>query len=641
MLKLINETCNKIKSNPIYVYILLYFTFLLVLSLFRNANADETYYLKETTLIAELLRNGIWIGDYGVGLHGFLFKLPVAILFMLTGEPSVFLATLFTIILNIASLLLFYKIVRKYFLNEKYAMWATILFSVAFHFIETSISFNRDIPAVFTVLLFIYLFLKNANMWLIGISLLFMLDAKEHVFFTVAPLYAVFILINQVSNIKKGNIGIAIKDVLGKLLSGYILPIIWIILMLTTSIIPINMFVASISGLTHSGLDWNKEQFSTEAASQNLIGETGKEIPEMSDLDVSCGEKESGNEGQSNLKKDSITSDIKYEKQPFLCVVADFIDIIGGYIGKTLYPRTLSFISIPKIIALPAIIHAISLFLSWWRKKDKKYILPMILLFNVLVIIFRSSHGRYLLGVTPLFILFFILFIRDCLKKPKYFKNVLISTTIFVLLGLLFESTFVGLKIILELSLLILFWAIWYFRNKSEHFVNTIKFLFLSALSVGMFLTSLAFSLEIGQISSYFKYGYNRETESIIKEIKPQERLWINEYGSGDLINVYRKNYFNEPEWYWQLSDLVPKKGLLKTYTDNNTYTSDLVDIEEFKKYLENYEITKVALTVSTLKEDKFPAQDKLDALESEEWLKFEKRIELRNKVLYIFKVEN
>ena len=107
---------HKLSNKKIFIiYLVIYFVFLVVLSLFRDAIKDETIYLRETMIIAELLKKGVWIGDYGVGLHGFLLKMPMALLFIILGKPSVFAATLFTIIISISSVWIFYKIAEKYF----------------------------------------------------------------------------------------------------------------------------------------------------------------------------------------------------------------------------------------------------------------------------------------------------------------------------------------------------------------------------------------------------------------------------------------------------------------------------------------------------------------------------------------------
>lgn len=621
-MKIFTRLFKNLKKNPIFIFLFFYTIFLIVLSFFRNASADEAYYLKETALMAELIRNGEWFGNYGVGLHGFLFKIPVALLFILLGESSVFISTIFTIIFSISSIFIFYKILSEYFFKKEFAIWGTLLFSVVFHLIETSISFNRDIPVLFTVLLFVLLFLKKARVELIGLTFLLMLDAKEHVFLTVAPLYAIYLLIEFLKNIKKEKIFVEIINLFKKLFIVYILPLTWVVMMFTTSLIPVNMFVSSIFGFTEVGQDWNRGNFSTEVASKNLMTGAEKSVPRISDL-----------------TEESVDCKMEDNKGDFVCIVIGIFDTIILYIGKILYPRTFSFISIPKIIVLPAIIYAFSAFLSWWKNRDLKYFLPMILFFNTIIIILRTSHGRYLLGVSFLFILFFLLFIKEGFKRATYSRNILIATTAFVILGLFFETTFLYQKIVLEISLLILLWVIWLLRKKGKVLFSFSKKIFLLALISGMFLTSVAFSSEIGQISSFTKYGYNREARELLKPFNQNEKIWINDFGSGELINVYRKNFYNEAEWNWRLADWVPKKYLLKIYSSNNTYSFGLNNIEDFHSEIRANELEKVALVVSLLEEE-FPFQGKLKELKNQDWLKLLDVVELQNKKLYIFEVE-
>lgn len=644
---LIQKLLNKIKANPVYLYIFLYLIFLLLFSLLRGATADETYYIRETQVIAELLKSGKWIGDYGVGLHGFLFKLPVALLFIILGQASVFVATIFTIILSIASLFLFYKISKDFFIKDKYSFWATVLLSVTLYFINTSISYNRDIPALFTVLLFLYFFLKNFNVWYIGISLLLMLDAKEHVFLTIAPFYAVYIFVKQIRILHQEGIFVTIKKVLIKCFVVYILPFLWIIMMLTTSVIPVNMFIISILGLTETGQVWNKSQFSTEVASKNLMDESAKEIPKLSEISsfiVACtpGTINSVVEKQPVLQEDIEPNNSKIcsEASDIFCKIITFGDTVLAYFGKFMYPRTFSFISIPKIIVLPALIHAVTLLINWFKKKDMRYIISLILLFNVIVVILRASHGRYLLSVAPMFMFFFIMFIRDGLKRPIYFRKVLVMTTIFVLLGLLFESTFLEYKIVLELVLLSLLWAIWFLREKGEKALNFVRTIFLIALTCGMFLTAIAFSFSIGQVSSFINFGKNRETKEILEHLDNSEKIWINDFGSGDLINVYRKNTYIEPEWHWGLANWLPKKKLLKIDSVSNTYTSEISSMDDFRENIKNNEIDKVVLIVSELKDERFTNQEQLPNLLLQDWLSNKRRLQFKNKVVYIFNVE-
>jgi hypothetical protein len=619
------------KSNPIYIYIFFYFLLLVALSFFRHASADESYYLRETMLISELLKNGKWIGNYGVGLHGFLFKLPVALIYILLGKPSVFVATLFTIILNISSLVLFYNLVKRFFKKESDATWSTILLSVLFHFLTTSITFLRDIPAVFTVLLFLFLFLKKANTWKIGFSLLLMLDAKEHIFFTVAPVFVIYTIINHFYFPNISNGWKKLKGTLLELFKGYFFSILWIILMFTTSIIPINMFVASIAGQIKGGITWHLSQFRSASATENLMGGQDIVIPTISI--AGCVPKEIAE--TKDIPQERDTSDTK---SPAICSLINILNVLIGYIGKTLYPRTFSFISIPKIIVLPSIVVAFSMLKKWLKEKDRRVVLPIVLILNVLFLILRASHGRYLLCVAPVFALFFVMFIKDGVKREKYFRSILIWTSIFVVLGLYFESTFITQKIILESSLLILLWSIWVLRGNKK-LLNISKTLFFVVLVSGMFLTSFAFSYSIGQISSYMKYGSNRETLQIAGSLNEDEVLWINDYGSGELINVYRKNLEIEPEWAWPLKDSLPKQNLLKIYGKGNTYSSLITEIEDFRTFIQENSIKKVLLVESTSQSESFLDQDKLPLLLSQDWLLLVDTINLKNKTVYIFKV--
>ncbi len=639
------------KIDGIYLYIFLFFAFLVVLSLFRNASGDETIYLRETMIISELLKKGVWIGNYGVGLHGFIFKLPVAFAFIIIGQPSVFLATFFTISISIISLILFNKIVQKFFFKGKYAFWATVLFSVTLFFINTSLSFNRDIPAIFTVLLFVYLFLKKSNKWLIGLILLLMLDAKEHVFLTVAPLYGLYVVIEGISSLKGSGWKRTLGSIFEHLFAGYYMCLIWLVLMFVTSIIPMNMFWASIFGFTDGKGSWVASQFSTESASSNLMDEEGKEIFKLSDSSIlgpympceneGTTEKEDKVNDLENSTGETETSNVDCRERNLVCMLITFGDTVLSYVGKALYPRTFSFISIPKLIILPALVMSVRLFAVWWKKKDRRYVLPLILFFNVLMIIFRASHGRYLLCVSPIFMIFFVMIVKDDLENIKSFRSVLIATTVFVILGLFFESTFLRPKIILETVLLILFWVVWILRKSKKKLGYFVRAIFLTSLASGMLMTALAYSYSIGQISSYIKYGHNRETKQISEAFDSKEIIWINSYGSGDLLSMYRIDLSNEPEWRWDLQDWIPKKKLLKVYSLGNTYTSYISDMDSFMEGIESNNIEKVALIVSALEEDYFEGEEYLTTFFVQDWLEYERKVDLKNKVMYIFNVED
>lgn len=89
-----------------YIVLIIFFLFMLFFSSFRDMVKDESLYFNETWLMSQLLQEGKWIGNYAVGLHGFLFKLPMALIFLITG-PSVEIVTIFNILLACITGLLF------------------------------------------------------------------------------------------------------------------------------------------------------------------------------------------------------------------------------------------------------------------------------------------------------------------------------------------------------------------------------------------------------------------------------------------------------------------------------------------------------------------------------------------------------
>jgi len=188
----------------------------------------------------------------------------------------------------------------------------------------------------------------------------------------------------------------------------------------------------------------------------------------------------------------------------------------------------------------------------------------------------------------------------------------------------------------LEGGLLILLWGLWFVR-KNQKLFSSLKLLFLLGLASGMFFTTLAFSYSIGQISSYLKFGYNRETAVMAEELPRGERIWINSYGSGDLMKFFRYDLYTNPEWKWHLASWIPKKDLLKVFEEHDTHTFSIFDIEKFREELEELEIETVVMVVSTIEGEEFTNQDKLPELRSQDWLQLKEVVELKNKEMYIF----
>jgi len=149
------------------------------------------------------------------------------------------------------------------------------------------------------------------------------------------------------------------------------------------------------------------------------------------------------------------------------------------------------------------------------------------------------------------------------------------------------------------------------------------------------------FSYKIGQISNYLKYGYNRGNENIALHLSKESRIWINDYESKDILDFYRGNLYIEPEWNWKLANWIPKKYLLKTNGEEKTFVSGFIDMGTFKEYIYGNKIEEVVFLKSTIIGDQFPYEERLEECFSQEWLTFEKEIELKNKIMYVFQVEN
>lgn len=263
--KIKNWFNNKDKITLIILSIT--FLFLIISSMFRFADDDEKLYLHETMMMAEILKKGEWIGNYGVGVHGFLFKLPVALIYLITG-PSIFVATLSNIVLAILSGWIFYKILAQN-LNSKF--WANIgllIFITNFGFINWSLTFHREIPVVFTVLLFIKCLLDKKNKFILGFILLLILDAKEYIFFIITPPYILYLIIQNLNF--KYKLFSFLKNTIVDFLKSFIFPLIYLLLMFFTSIIPLNMVNATFLGLNTSGFSYQLRHTTPKTALSDL-----------------------------------------------------------------------------------------------------------------------------------------------------------------------------------------------------------------------------------------------------------------------------------------------------------------------------------------------------------------------------------
>lgn len=563
--------------------------------------------------MSELLKSGIWFGDYAVGLHGFLFKIPPAIIFMFTGT-SIFILTFYNILLACASCFLFYKFLKEAYSWRFNALLAVGLFMANFHFILTTPTYLREMPSLFVTMLLLYGILKNWKPWILGIVFLLLLDAKEYLFLMFGLGYFIWLLVKY---LKAKNY----KEIILQSLQLYSPSLVYIVLMFTTSIIPVNMFLASIFGVVSTGTAHVAAHFSTDTAAANLLSE----------------------EEVRTIFQFVVTEDMPRIQQVFL----NFLNTILSYIGKILYPRTFSFLSVPKIIVLPAMYMAFKS-LKMYSQGLKK-ILPILLFTYIAIYLLRASHGRYLLPIVPVIAIYFIEFLQYPFENKKEIVRVLIATFLFMAFGLFFEASYLPHKIAIEVFLFTCI-AISVLKPfpYSRYFYKLFQKATIFFCIVAMFGASLLFSLTQGQVNSYLLFGENREIDEIIEIIPEDEKIWVNNVKSYELMATKMEQTYAWPEWKWDLAPYVPKKTLLKAHGEQFIFNEFYTDVGVFKNYLEQNEISYVVFIKPTVDEKLFnhnylsraEGLKTIDFLKKDSFFVKERVEELQNKKVYLFKLD-
>lgn len=584
------------------IYLLIGLCLVLGLSVlpFRNATLDDDLYLWETSIMTEALGRGEWIGDYAVGTHGFVFKLPVALVFLLTG-PSLEIATVWNILLACVSLYLFYKILKEYFPKGIYPFLGTLLLFCNFQLILNLPTYMREIPVLLGFLVVLYTLVKQKPYWLTGLAMLLILDGKEYVLFMIAPALAIYVLIKEWKGFNLKTIWETVKGGIQMFLPT----IVFFVIMIFTSIIPVNMYALSvIPGVTEGGVEYQIEHFSVEKATTNRIEEDAPEIQK----------------------------DVPIEKEE----VKSVFTVIMSYIGKILYPRSFSFISIPKMIFFPALLTSILLFSNFIKKRDYTFVSFALILWSyILVFVLRASFDRYLFPILPIVVYFFVIFIKDLVKQRKKFVFVLGITTLLTVAGLFFEVDYVVIKIILNTIILFLYIA-YLLLHKKVKIMSSILFV---ALSMITFSVIAYFFYANGQLYYYRLWGKDYEVKKVVEYFDEDENIMINDPGWNMLINVYRGDNRYNPEWKWEFKDWVPRKEGLKSFDRHSAFQPTGISIANDVRAVENYDIDKVALIVSTLDDYSLGYEHKLERYMSADWLLLEEVIPLKNKDLYIFDV--
>lgn len=605
---------SNIKKYIPTIFFILSFLFFLSLGLLRDSLVDENIYLGESAVIAVLLKSGQWIGDYGVGLHGFLSKFLVGIIYSFTG-PSVFIATLLNIIFGVLCGVVFYKILNK---NFKFSMLISLLGVIIlfsnYQFITYVPTFYRDIGALLFVLFFLESVLSKRSKWISGLYLLLIFDAKEHVFYSLAPAIVIWLCTESYS-MYKGNYVKIFKETFISGVKMFLPSLIFLILMFATSLIPLNVYNASILGLVDGGLKEATKGFNVEEATYNQ------------DLQFN--------------KEDAVSIPLipipEGENSIILISIITFLNLIISYIGKVFYPRTFSFLSIPFLILIPAIYFSFKDISKYYKNKEFGFLLlPIILLIYLVVYILRASLGRYLLPIAPIVIIYFLYFLNS-LPQLKDFRKIVTWVCIFSVCGMFFEYSYILVKLLFTVFLILFFWFMYKQKKFNNILLNSIFVIVLAVFTVG---TSLLASYRNGQIGAFLLYGYNRECEKIVKLFPENQNIWINDIGWDRLPSVLKSEDVQDPEWKWSLRKWIPKKDLLKRLDNQKIFNFSSRNIANFKSNL----ISNSVDTVIYVDLKKNYAREILGSKNRDEVLNLdilvlEKKIEMKNKDVYIFSV--
>jgi hypothetical protein len=598
---------KEIKSN--YLFFLFFFSYLLIIfffSFFRDMISDETLYFKETYLISELIRNGQWLGNYGVGIHGFLFKLPPAIIFLFSG-PLVEVVTIYHIILTGIVIFLAYRLFLSLFKNKSCAVLGTMFLMTNFHLLLSSYTYLREIPALLLVLILLnYIIKRSSNNLILGLLFLLLLDAKEYVFLIFALFYIAWLFLDS----EQGNIFRRALSVFKKSVIIFLPSVVWIMLMFLTPIIPVNMFLASSLGILDTGFSYLSSHFNTEVSTQNLL------------------------DGGRNIQ----LFIIKESWNEFLKFGVSVINILLSYIGKILYPRVFSFLSVPKVVMLPVIFCSLWILREYFFQKRKELrdfaILSLLVLIWILLFILRASHGRYLLPVVPVIsvIYLYLLFKQEMTRKQKI--AIAILTLFYFLAGSLFETTYTIHKLGLEMFVYLVF-LIALFKPK----IKIVKYFLIITISVATFATALLFSFIQGQIYGYMEYGKNRNVSDFVDLLPKDEKYWTNNIVNQSLVEVLQGNTYLLPEWKWKLVDTIKKRESLKVLGERNSYNFPILDINNFREDLLYYNIREIVFFTTEKDNNYYICQEYIDSFLESDWLELERKVDSKNMTIYIFTV--
>ncbi|MBN1558259.1 MAG: hypothetical protein JW951_08950 [Lentisphaerae bacterium] len=589
------------------------------LALMRDARKDETLYLRETAIMADCLREGRWFGNEAVGVHGFLFKLPAALLFLGFGK-SVYAATLVNVGLAALAVWLCFRLLRGVTGSSAWALAGACLLAGNFQFVRLMPTFTRDIPALAAVLLFLDGLLRRRNRWVMGMLLLLVLDAKEYLFFMLLPGYGLWILCDAWARRGDRPAGMLAGEVLARGIAAVLPAAVYAVLMLCTGVIPLNMFLAKILGCVDApATNTAVSRFRTAVATTNLW--TGTTINAI----VPAGAKAAAQAEPGRMAACAA------QLRPFL-----------PYLGKLFYPSFFSFDGIPRPAALPGLVMSVVLFRRWRREgHGGRMALCLVLWAFLAVLLLMATYPRYMLPVFPILIACFLLFLRDGLDRPRFAAWTLLATIAYSLFSLYFEQTGLWKKIVVSDIMLIALAAAFVERHRRNRTADggararAAVYLFaLLTLAVSLWHT---WTHPLGQVRNWRLFGTNRECRRVIAAFGPRARFWVNDPGWKHLIDFYTGQRPPTPEWQDRLKPWVPKQALLRPGPDRRAYGFWFYDLVDLRRRIRAHEIDRVGLVISSVEGERFPYRGYLRRFREQLWLEPAGAVPLRNKTLYRF----
>jgi hypothetical protein len=597
------------------------------LSFMRDAHKDETIYLREAAIMADCLREGAWFGNEAVGLHGFIAKIPAALLFLAFGK-SVFAATFVTVLMAVVCCKLCFDLLRKIVASDRWALAGTVLMLANFQFLRLLPTFNRDIPVLLALLWFLRAVLAGRNRWVIGMLLLLILDCKEYLFFMILPAFAFWVILDERGQAGGRPAGKTCPVILARWTAAVLPALLYLVLMFGTGVVPLNMFAGRILGMTETYPSTTTlAQFSPSRSTENLW-QKGRHLG--GDAVSPEAEKEPGRSAPT--RKDA---------PPPTTGTARIRNLALRYAGKIFYPSLFSFDGIPKVMALPALVMSVVLFRKWRRKKQSRLQFLCLLVWVILVFFMLiPSYPRYLFPIFPILIGFFLLFLRDGLTRPRCALVVLLSTAVFAYVGLYFNSAGLLKKITVNTMVLASMVTVYAAQRGNGRLANMLPFGTVGLIAAICIASILRHNLANpwGQIGNFMRFGYNRECSRVLAQFAPDERFWLNDAGWKHLLDFRRGERPLTAEWQGQLKPWVPKKALLRRFEDRKAHDFWWMGFADFRNRIRQNRIERVGLVVSNVDDRRFPYQRHLDEFVRKPWLEPERTVEFRNKTLYVFR---